>query len=317
MYLDYRLSTAEQVHERAKASGLSLAEVEKMLKEMTAAGAIARVDKHGLRFFHTVPFVVGMFEYQAGKLDPDFLTDVGAYFRDPSFNRSLVGTAIPQMRTIPVEKSLTPEHSVMHYDALVELLNDSEGPFAVGECICRKISTMRGKSCQMTSRLETCMALGSMATMFDNWREVGREEALKIARLNQAEGLVLQPSNTQKIDFVCACCGCCCGMLATLKSLPRPIDFWATNYCANCDSKLCDGCATCVERCQMEAVTVYDGSQTAHVDLDRCIGCGNCVTTCSTGAMTLVHKGREVVPPVDLQDMYETIGAHKEGARAR
>jgi electron transport complex protein RnfB len=311
-HLNYRLSTAEQVHERAEDDDLSLARVEEMLNEMTAAGAIARVEKDGRQFFHTVPFVIGMYEYQASRLDPEFLADAGAYFSDPSFGRSLLGTAVPQMRTIPVEKSLTAEHAVMHYDALVELLNDSEGPFSVGECICRKVAAIQGKSCKQTSRLETCMAVGSMATQFDEWREVTREEALEIARLNQADGLVLQPSNTQKIEFICACCGCCCGMLGTLRSLPKPVDYWATNYYATVDTEVCNGCATCVETCQMEAVTLADGPGTSHIILDRCIGCGNCVTTCPTEAMSLVRKGQEVAPPVDLQDMYETIMIHKQ-----
>jgi electron transport complex protein RnfB len=312
-HLSYKLSTAEQVYERAKAGGPSLSDVERMLNEMTAAGAIARVEKEGRHFFHTVPFVIGMYEYQAGRLDPEFLADAGAYFSDRSFGLSFLGTEIPQMRTIPVEKSLTLEHAVTKYDALVQVLNDSEGPFSVGECICRKAARMQGKSCKQTSRLETCMAVGSMAKLFDTWREITREEALEIARLNQADGLVLQPSNTQKIEFVCACCGCCCGMLGLLKSLPKPVDFWAMNYYATVDTDLCSGCATCLETCQMEAVTLFDGPGNSHVDLDRCIGCGNCVAACPTGAMSLVKKSREVVPPVDLQDMYETIMAHKKG----
>ena len=63
----------------------------------------------------------------------------------------------------------------------------------------------------------------------------------------------------------------------------------------------------------MEAVSLADGPGTSHVNLDRCIGCGNCVATCPSGAMSLVRNDQEVVPPVDLQDMYETIMAHKKG----
>jgi electron transport complex protein RnfB len=101
-------------------------------------------------------------------------------------------------------------------------------------------------------------------------------------------------------------------MLGTLRSLPKPVDYWATNYYATVDTEVCNGCATCVETCQMEAVTLADGPGTSHIILDRCIGCGNCVTTCPTEAMSLVRKGQEVAPPVDLQDMYETIMMHKK-----
>jgi electron transport complex protein RnfB len=312
-HLNYKLSTAQQVYESAKSSGLSLVDVERMLNEMAAAGAIARAERDGRHYYHTVPFVFGMYEYQAGRLDHEFLADAGAYFSDRSFGLSFLSTEVPQMRTIPVEKSLSSEHSVMSYDALVQVLDDSEGPFSVGECICRKAATMQGKSCEKTSRLETCMAVGDLAQVFGGWREVTREEALEIARLNQADGLVLQPSNTQKVDFVCACCGCCCGMLGVLKTLPKPVDFWATNYYATVNVGLCSGCATCVERCQMGAVSLVDGPGTSRVNLNRCLGCGNCVATCPSGAMSLVRKSQEVVPPVDQQDMYETIMAHKKG----
>jgi len=316
-YLSYRLSTAEQIHEGAGASGLSRTEVETMLDDMAAAGAIARVDREGQKYFHLQPLVVGMYENQLGKLDAELLADIATYTNDRSFGLSFLSTEVPQMRTIPVEKSLSVDHAVTSYDALAKVINDSEGPFGVGQCICRKAAEIKGKPCEMTSRLETCMAVGDMAKVFiqtGDFREVSQKEALDIARLNQADGLVLQPSNTQKIEFVCACCGCCCGMLAVLKSLPKPLDFWATNYYATVDAEVCDGCATCVERCQMEAVIVGNGSEAAHVNLDRCIGCGNCVTTCSTGAMSLVKKSQEVVPPLDLQDQYEIIMAHKKGA---
>jgi Na+-translocating ferredoxin:NAD+ oxidoreductase subunit B len=336
-HLDYKLNTAEQVHERVRISetargratgatpsdtalsvavqpgGLSLADVERMLDEMAAAGAIARVEKDGRTYFHTVPFVFGMYEYQAGRLSPEFLADAGAYFHDRAFGLSFLSTEVPQMRTIPVEKSVTVEHGVMSYDALVQLLEDSEGPFSVGECICRQTATMQGKPCKKTSRLETCMAVGGQASLFGDWRSVSREEALEIARLNQADGLVLQPSNTQKIDFVCACCGCCCGMLGVLKTLPKPVEFWATNFHATVDADLCSGCATCVDMCQMGAVALADGPGTSRIDLHRCIGCGNCVAACPAGAMRLVKIDHEVVPPVDMQDMYETIMAHKKG----
>ncbi len=341
-HLDYKLSTAEEVYARTKiaetpvghargaapsdaagsdaarsvvalSSGLSLADVEKMLDEMAAAGAIARVDKDGHRYFHTVPFVFGMYEYQAGRLSPEFLADAGAYFNDRAFGLSFLSTEVSQMRTIPVEKSVTVEHAVMGYDALVQLLNDSGGPFSVGECICRQTATMQGKPCKKTNRLETCMAVGDQAGVFGGWRAVSREEALEIARLNQADGLVLQPSNTQKIDFVCACCGCCCGMLGVLKTLPRPVDFWATNFHAAVDASLCNACETCVETCQMGAVALADGPGTSRIDLHRCIGCGNCVAACPTGALRLDRRAHETVPPVDMQDMYETIMAHKKG----
>jgi ferredoxin len=49
------------------------------------------------------------------------------------------------------------------------------------------------------------------------------------------------------------------------------------------------------------------------VNLDRCIGCGNCISSCPSGAMSLLEKEKAVVPPMDTQDLYDTIMANKKG----
>jgi len=179
---------------------------------------------------------------------------------------------------------------------------------------------MGGNPCKKTSRQETCMPIGEMAKhAIQNGmgRAIGREEALEIARMNEAEGLVFQPSNAQKADFICACCGCCCGMLRLQKMLPKPAGFWATNYYAAVNTEACTGCGVCVERCQVDAVTVDDSGSTALVNLDRCIGCGNCIVTCPAGAMSLLRKKKETVPPQDTEALYDEIMAHKKGTLGR
>jgi ferredoxin len=102
-------------------------------------------------------------------------------------------------------------------------------------------------------------------------------------------------------------------MLRLQKMLPRPVDFWATNYCASVDAGRCTGCGACVERCQVNAVTIDDQAGTAVINTDRCIGCGNCVTTCPAGAMSLVGKEKETVPPRDSEELYDVIMANKKG----
>jgi electron transport complex protein RnfB len=126
--------------------------------------------------------------------------------------------------------------------------------------------------------------------------------------------LVLQPSNDQKVEFICACCGCCCGMLGMQKTLPKPVDFWATNYYAAVDPENCTGCRTCVERCQVNAVRIDEKAGVAKINLDRCIGCGNCVATCPSGALSLVKKKKETIPPQDMESLYKTIAESKPGA---
>lgn len=314
--LNYKPTPIGQIYESIKSTGMSYEALEGMLETMALNGALGRVEKNGVAHFFTMALVVGMYEWQLEKLTPEFLGDVGQYTRDKAFGLSFLSTELPQMRTIPVEKSLSFEHHVTTYDHLTDVLSESHGPFVVLECICRKAAGLAGKTCAQTARMETCMAVGEWAKgaiRAGVGRAVSRDEALDIARMNQEDGLILQPSNSQEIDFICACCGCCCGMLAVLKSLPRPVDFWATNFHATVDADECTECGTCVDRCQLSAIRLDDGKGHSVIDLARCIGCGNCVVTCPSGAMSLVKKQREVVPPVDSEALYDTIMLHKKG----
>jgi formate hydrogenlyase subunit 6/NADH:ubiquinone oxidoreductase subunit I len=95
---------------------------------------------------------------------------------------------------------------------------------------------------------------------------------------------------------ICCCCGCCCGVLRAIKSFPKPAALVASAFVAALDTATCGGCGTCVERCQMQALKITDG--TAALDLDRCIGCGLCVSTCPTGSLELRRKPEPEQPEV-------------------
>jgi Pyruvate/2-oxoacid:ferredoxin oxidoreductase delta subunit len=144
-------------------------------------------------------------------------------------------------------------------------------------------------------------------------RELMLDEALSILDENQKQGLVLQPSNTEKAEFICSCCGCCCGMLSMHKSLPKPVDFWASNYYAAADADACNGCGNCEKRCHVRAARVSEQKQKTSVDLNRCIGCGLCVPTCPRKAISLQKKLKEVRPPQTRDDLHDIIMTHKKG----
>jgi len=144
-------------------------------------------------------------------------------------------------------------------------------------------------------------------------REITLDESLSILERNQKEGLVLQPSNTEKAEFVCSCCGCCCGMLGVHKSLPKPVDFWSSNYYAVVNPDACNGCGNCEKRCQVEAARVSGKKEQASVDLNRCIGCGLCIPTCPQKALSLHRKPGGAVPPADREDLLDTIMSKKKG----
>jgi len=291
-------------------------ELSEILCGIEKKGGIELKIKDGKRLYCNAPLVVGMYEFQVGKLTPEFIKDFDEYTSDKKFGIEFISTKLPQMRTIPVAKSIQPQHHVSTFDEVTMLLQQAEAPFAIFECICRKKKALGGNPCHVTSRKETCFATGSMAQAalrHGIGREITREESLSILEENQKQGLVLQPSNTEKAEFICSCCGCCCGMLGMHKSLPKPVDFWASNYYAAVDADACNGCGNCEKRCHVGAARVSEQKQKMSVDLNRCIGCGLCISTCPQNAISLRKKPEEARPPHTRDDLYDIIMAHKKG----
>ena len=315
-FLSYKPEPLEKIYKRVASQVGSLRELETILDGIQKKGGIEFKGEDGNRHYCNAPLVVGMYEFQLERLTPDFIRDFNAYTSDRNFGIEFLSSELPQMRTIPVAKSIRPQHHVSTFDEVNGLLQQADAPFAVFECICRKKHSLQGESCQVTDRKETCLAIGSMAqtALAGNMgREITRDEAMSIIEQNQKEGLVLQPSNTEVAEFICSCCGCCCGMLRIHKRLPKPLEFWASNYQAVVDSRSCEGCGLCEQSCQVDAVMVSDTEQYAVVDPDRCLGCGVCVSDCPTQAITLVKKPTQVVPPPTREALLDIIMENKKG----
>jgi len=315
-YLSYRLQPLKRIFDRVGHLVESPGELEALFDRIQKKGGIESKIKNGKKHYCNSPLVVGMYEFQLGRLTPEFIKNFDEYTSDKKFGIEFLSTELPQMRTIPVARSIHPQHHVSTFDEVTTLLRQAEAPFVIIECICRKKKSMEGKSCKATDRKETCLAMGAVAQtvlLSGNGREIAREEAVSIIEKNQKQGLVLQPSNTENAEFICSCCGCCCGMLNVHKSLPKPLDFWAANFQATVDMKSCEGCGVCEKRCQVNAVRVPEKKRPALVDLNRCIGCGVCVAGCPTNSISLFKNPTEVKPPPTREDLYEIIMAKKKG----
>ncbi|MCJ7694519.1 MAG: 4Fe-4S binding protein, partial [Anaerolineaceae bacterium] len=136
-------------------------------------------------------------------------------------------------------------------------------------------------------------------------RFISLDEAFTILDKSQKAGLVLQPANSQNPIFLCACCGCCCGVLRHIKADPNPASLVANPYHAQHDPELCTACGLCLEVCPMDALTLANDGSIAF-DQMRCIGCGLCVGVCPTGAVRLERKPAELqpVPPKNIVGTY-------------
>lgn len=314
--LTYKPEPIETVFERAGTLAGSAAELGQALDGIEKKGGIEGRVKDGKKHYRNLPLVVGMYEQQLGRLTPEFVRDFDEYTRALKFGVEFLATELPQTRTIPVGRSIRSINHVSTFDQVAAILQQAQAPFAVVECLCRKKKEMEGHRCQVTDRKETCLGMGHTAASMlacGVGKEITRREAAQLIEKNQKEGLVLQPSNARQPDFICSCCGCCCGILSIHKLLPKPLEFWAANFHAAVDETLCDGCGACAKRCQVDAVTVTAKKRPAKVQLDRCIGCGLCVPVCSKKAMSLVENRVATVPPATGEELYDIIMAEKKG----
>ena len=181
-------------------------------------------------------------------------------------------------------------------------------------CVCREQQDVLEEPCKLSDLRRCCAMFNDAAQRRINdgrGKEVSKDEFFEILKTFQKEGFVLQPENSQNPHFMCVCCGCCCGVLKMAKQYPKPAEYYSNNFYAQSNPELCNGCEVCVQRCQMDAITLVN--EKAIVNLDRCIGCGNCVPTCGMKAMKLYKKDKSVRPPKSSTRMYMKIMMKKRG----
>lgn len=280
--------------------------LEDILQSMVKMGTVFTGQPAGKeRVYRLLPTLVGFVEtpYWAGRDTPlaRRLAPLWRRYLDEAFNNELArGT--PVMRVIPIETSLKDNSQILPFDVIKEKL-DTATYCAVAQCPCRQISRFNGRGCDHS--LENCLHFGSMGRYIveqDMGREITKEEALKILKEADAEGLVHICDNIDGyMSTICNCCGCCCVFLAAVKSGLKALS--PSNYVAKADVDICVGCSACVERCPMSAIKMMGEDEAALVDPSCCIGCGACTSRCTTEAIGLIRR-ENIEPPRNIGEVF-------------
>ena len=290
-HVGMRLETAEAIAARA---GIAADEAAPRLGAMSRKGLLFSIEApdHPNRYM-AAQFVIGIWEYHVNDLDPGLIRDLEEYL--PALAREAFDP-LPQLRTVPVGRSLDAGLEVLPYERAEELVRE-QSKFLVAPCICRKEHKIRNAGCDKL--METCLIFGWAADYYARnglGRFITLEETLAILRQAEEQGLVLQPGNSREIVNICCCCGDCCQVLLHLKRHPKPALAAASPFAAALRKEECTGCEACIDRCQMEALRMEGG--TAELDPDRCIGCGLCISSCPSGALVLARKPADLQAPV-------------------
>ena len=298
---------AEPARVIARRANMPVNEVTQLLEQMEKKGLFFVDHEEGKGpLYQATGFVIGIYEFQLNRLNSNIVKDFEEY--SPSWFNLEQWKKAPQLRTIPVGVSLDVRRDVLAYEQAEEIIK-SVKKIAVAPCVCRREKHILGEGCDKPS--EACLIFDKAADYYIHnglGREIDVEEALGILEEANDSGLVLQPGNSAKPMSICACCGCCCGVLLNIKRHPKPAFIISSPFIAALETEVCDGCGICETRCQMEAIDLDQGYAT--LNLDRCIGCGLCVTTCPTGALNLHRKPEQEQPyvPKNTADAHIKLG---------
>lgn len=316
--MSYKFQSFDQIFGKVKNREISEESLQAMLDNMEKHGAIFVKIVDGKKQYALHPFAVGLFEMKVPTMNANYYMDTRKYMYQ-SFAMAFLSTPLPQMRVIPVEKSVTPDLNIATYDEIRELVLQNDGHICLAECVCRKGKDSIGRPCKETDRREVCIGFGDFSDMYTRngfGRPITTEEAFEILAENEKQGLVLMPSNSQESYFVCSCCKCCCGCLELVSMLAKPAEFVKNNYYAVLDAEQCIECGICAKKCKMEAIEMAEKKAVA-IDLKRCIGCGVCVAACKPDALRLNKKDKQTAPPKDMDTLYEEIMKNKKGTTRR
>ncbi|MFX1408704.1 MAG: ATP-binding protein [Promethearchaeota archaeon] len=311
---DRDLETIDTIYERVKDKKISKEVLEQKLDSLAKKGLIMFKREGDLKYYGNALLMVGIFEFQVnklGKFPKEFFKDFHKYF-DEAWLREVFKVKAAQLRVVPIEKSIDIEQNISNYDDIAKLIEDSEGPYMVTNCICRQVKDLMEKPCEATSRREICLGFGFGAKLYieQGWgREITKEEVFNILKQNQDDGLVIQPDNAQELCFICSCCSCCCEGLSRIVKFPNPGELTVSNFVAEVNPESCTGCETCVEICPMNAIIIEDNI--SKVIQKRCIGCGNCVVRCPSSAIELKKREKEFIPLPTMDDLFDKIMQRK------
>ncbi len=284
---------------------------------MADKGCVLHLDRKGEARYSLLPLVPGMFEFQFMKAEktPEKkrLAELfDAYYRS-GWGKATFGHKQSFARVIPIEKEIPASGEVLPYERVSELIGSATA-LALSNCYCRHEAELLGKSCGKPK--EVCMVFGvfaEFAVARGFAKKATKEEMLKTLDACEEAGLVHISDNVEeKINFICNCCGCCCGILGSITKLNLKHGVAPSRYIVENDESACIGCGDCEDRCEIGAIKVDEEDEIARLSGDKgCIGCGLCVTTCPANSLKMVVREDWQPPKKKFRDVMMQIAVER------
>jgi ferredoxin len=292
--------------------GRPVDELAPVVDAMARRGLVFDLEHRGERWVALAPVVIGFFEFTFMRVREDVPVDELAVlfdeylFTDDALARSVfrgstqIGRSLVREESLPVD----PAVEVLDWERATHVVGEATS-IAVGTCPCRQHAELMGRSCGAPTR--TCLSFGAAADALVRAGIADRitnDEGLQILTEAKAAGLAQTADNVQRgITYLCNCCGCCCGMMQSIRRFGVTGSIVSSNWVAQVDHTMCRGCKKCARACPAQAVTMVDNhgqglrKYWAVVDPDACLGCGVCDEVCRFGAHSMAPREHRVFTP--------------------
>jgi len=217
---------------------------------------------------------------------------------------------------LDAEVHVAPEQAkrVLPYDLVNQIVINSAGTIALGDCVCRSLIE---NPCKPN---HVCMFIGEPFATYAvkrgkelNIHYATKEQALDALQQAHEAGYIhnafFKDAAGDRLFALCNCCSCCCkgiGITNIFKELyrgddPMPRMLESSGYLAVRDEERCTGCGVCVDVCHFQAMK-RNGSDKPSVDPYKCLGCGHCVDRCEQKALTLQRNPQGSLP-LDVNEL--------------
>jgi ferredoxin len=307
LHLPFKPGRDSEIAQRA---GLPVEEVVAHCEAMADKGLVYAYKARGRHFYMLFPTAPGLFEFplmKHGRLDLPFdrLGELWETYYQDGWGAEMTGDGTHMARVLPIQETVDARQTVLAYEEVIGYIERAKY-ISLQDCPCR----VSKKGCD--APVDVCLALNYGAKFLAErgmGRLIERDEALAVLDRARQAGLVHMTSNTlDRVEFICNCCPCCCGLLGSVTRLGGAAANIASNFYAAVDAEICLSCGVCADACPVQAITV---DEVAGVDLAQCIGCGVCVTQCPEEALALVRRETTHEPPKDYETWLRQVAEEK------
>ncbi len=314
--LAYRIPQFISLRARAHRTDVAVDDLDTMVTEMARKGLVIDVERAGERYVSLAPVVIGFYEFTFMRVRDDAPMKELAelfeqYFDDGVFPRAIfrrntqIGRSLVREEHLPEEPSV----EVLDWERATSIVRSARS-VGVSLCPCRHHARLAGRGCD--APLRTCLTFDGAADALVHAgiaESITNDEGLAILDESKAAGLAQTADNVQQgVSYICNCCGCCCGMMRSIKTFGIPNGIVSSNWIAEVDHAVCHGCGKCVKACPVDAIhlepTAGKGLRRnwAIIDSEKCLGCGVCQDVCRWGARAMVPRERRASIPATMFD---------------